>query len=116
MVRGLPESYLDRAKLIGKAMEGVEKVRLKLWRERGLYAPVDFILLTPDEAEVTQPFYLDMIEDSVILLDRGGFLRRKLEELRAKLVELGARRVELADGRWYWELKPGIKKGEVLEL
>jgi hypothetical protein len=29
---------------------------------------------------------------------------------------LGSRRVYLADGSWYWDLKPDFRPGEVVEL
>jgi len=104
--KGLPENYSDRLTAFREALRGVESMRLKLWRANGLYPLIDPILLTPEEADVTQPFYLDMVEASVILFDRGGFMRRRLDELKAELAKLGAKRIELPDGRWYWELVP----------
>ena len=44
------------------------------------------------------------------------FLARKLASLRLRLRELGSRRVELADGSWYWDLKPDVRPGEVIAL
>jgi hypothetical protein len=32
------------------------------------------------------------------------------------MAELGSRRVELADGSWYWDLKPDWRPGEVVDL
>jgi len=43
-------------------------------------------------------------------------MKKRLEKLKDKLSELKARKVLLADGKWYWELKPEIKKGKVIEL
>ena len=42
--------------------------------------------------------------------------RRKLAALRRRLAELGSRRIELADGSWYWDLKPDLRPGEMIEL
>ena len=29
---------------------------------------------------------------------------------------MGSRRIELADGSWYWDLKPNLRPGEMIEL
>jgi hypothetical protein len=112
----LPMRYSDRLKLFRELTRGVEGARMRLWRERGLYPLIDAILLTPEEASLSHPFYLDMMEEAVIVFDRDGFMEKKLEKLRERLKELGARRIQLLDGTWYWELKPTIKPGEVIEL
>lgn len=119
IARNLPDSYLERIRLFDEATRGIEKLRIELWREKGIYTPLDPIILKPEEARITQPFYLDMIDGCSIIIDRGGFLRRKLDELRKRLREIGARRIELADGRWYWDLGSRSRSGykrEVLEI
>jgi len=80
------------------------------------YWNIHFVPLTKEEAKETYPFYLDMVENSVIVFDRGGFMRRKLERLKKRMKELGTRKVFLPGGKWYWELKPGAKPGEEIEL
>lgn len=80
------------------------------------YWNIHFVPLTKEEAKETYPFYLDMVENSVIVFDRDDFMKRKLERLRDRMNELGTRKVFLPDGKWYWELKPGIKPGEEVEL
>lgn len=52
----------------------------------------------------------------VILFDPRGVLRRKLQSIRSRLRELGSRRIELADGSWYWDLKPDMRPGEIVTL
>lgn len=59
---------------------------------------------------------LDIVDHGVILFDRGGTLRRELDRLQDRLRLLGARKVALPGGRWYWDLKPDWKPGEVIEL
>jgi hypothetical protein len=77
---------------------------------------VDPILLTLSEAERTQPFYLDLLDNAVIVYDRDGFMCRILGGLRAKLKVLGVVKVELPDKSWYWVIKPGASFGEVIEV
>jgi uncharacterized protein len=73
------------------------------------------ILRTPEEARHTRPLYLDMTEDAVLLVDRGGFFQSVLDRLRARMRELGSVRRRW-NGFVYWELKPGMKLGEDIEL
>ncbi len=113
---GLPERYSDRVRLLRGILGGLEEVRLRLWRERGLYPLIDALMLTPEEASINHPFYLDLLEEAVIILDRDDFMKRRMMELRGRLREMGARRIRLPGGAWYWELKPDLKPGEVVEL
>lgn len=80
------------------------------------YWNIHFVPLTKEEAKETHPFYLDMVENSVIVFDRGDFMKKKLETLKKRMKELGTRKVFLPGGKWYWELKPGAKPGEEIEL
>jgi hypothetical protein len=111
----LPRSYSERVKWLRNILQGLEEFRIELWKKKGLYPLVDVIALTPEEAEVNNPVYLDMVEEAVILFDRG-FIEKKLKALRERLRALGARRVESPSGGWYWELKPTIRPGEVVEV
>ena len=110
----LPESYSDRLRLWRGIVAGLESERLRLWRERRLYPLIDPILLAPNEAERVQPFYLDLLDNAVIVYDRDGFMHRVLEGLRAKLKILGAIKVELPDKSWYWVIKPSAGFGEAI--
>jgi len=56
-----------------------------------------------------------MVEDAVILYDRGGFFRGVLDRLSRRLVELEAKRVRIGR-KWVWVLKERIENGEVVEL
>ncbi|GAB4108464.1 MAG: hypothetical protein Kow001_05830 [Acidobacteriota bacterium] len=58
---------------------------------------------------------MDMLDDAKLLVDRGGFFRRRLARLRRRLEELGARKIRMGD-RWYWDLKPDYQPGEIFEL
>jgi len=116
VIKDLPERYSERLKLFNEAVNGIGRLRLELWEKKRVYPLIDPIILTPEEASTNHPFYLDMVDGSILIFDRGNFMERKLEKLRNRLKELKARKVTLADGRWYWELKPEVKKGEVIEL
>jgi hypothetical protein len=74
------------------------------------------IVLEPEEIRRRPPLLLDLTSDSRILFDKGDFLKEELERLSADLKRLGAKKVMLSEDRWYWILKPGIKKGEIVSL
>ena len=78
-------------------------------------APVA-IYRSEEELADTPWLMLDMTDHGIVLFDPRSVLGRKLERLRARLQELGSRRIELADGSWYWDLKPGLRPGEVVTL
>jgi predicted nucleotidyltransferase len=94
---------------------------LEVWNrlraERGLpFVEWGLVTKTPEEAVVHSPLYLDIVEEGVVLLDRGQLMRDVFAAMRARMRELGSRRVWLADGSWYWDLKPDFRFGEVVEL
>ncbi|MGC8849398.1 MAG: nucleotidyltransferase domain-containing protein [Candidatus Bathyarchaeia archaeon] len=117
VARNMPKGMMDRMELMAKLMiklEGTD-VNRKL-RERGVSAWVQFHPLKPEEAKLHRPIYLDMVDDAVILLDRDGFIENILMGLKKRLRALKAKRVYLGDGSWFWDLKPDIKRGEVVEI
>lgn len=105
--KGLPRSRLDRPPIV---------FRLVRTLSEGFAHRISTILLTPEEAMVTKPYYLDMVEEAVILFDREGFFKGVLERLRDRMQELGSRRVRDSAGNPYWILKPGSKPGEEIIL
>ncbi len=76
---------------------------------------VSDIMLTPDEVKMHPPILLDLTEDALIVLDKDGFLRSVLDDIRERLNELGARKVKAKKG-YYWILKPDAGPGEVVEI
>ncbi|MDP2936093.1 MAG: nucleotidyltransferase domain-containing protein [Dehalococcoidia bacterium] len=93
-----------------------ERLRKEFSSPGGLPLPyISVILKERREAAYHSPLYLDLTEDARILLDRGGFFEGVLEEIRLRLKELGSQRKFLGEG-WYWDLKPDLKPGEVVEI
>lgn len=115
VVDGLPGARHERFALVARALD---RVRRKHGPLLASDEPFDWspILLTRDEARDHSPVYLDMTLDARILHDRDGFFRHVLEGLGARMRALGSRRVMLADGSWYWDLKPDYRFGEIVEL
>jgi len=86
----------------------------RLWKQ-GVYADFTELIYTRDEADRFHWVYLDMLEDAVILYDEKGFLQGIFERLRKRLKELGAQRRTIGKIRYY-DLKPDLVPGEVIEL
>ena len=85
-------------------------------REHGIHTGLSFYPLKPEEAERLPDLFLDLTEDAVILYDEDRLLERILLELKAKLLRQGAVRVFVDQDRWYWDLRPGYKFGEIVEI
>jgi hypothetical protein len=78
--------------------------------------PWNLIVKSPTEASARSPLYLDVVEDGILVLDRGRFFEDVLAGMRARMRELGSRRIFLGDGAWHWDLKPDFRFGEVVEI
>ena len=114
VIEGLPRSRLQRSYMFGEVEDSIKEVLEELW-DRGCFIAISPVLKTPEEARKISPLYLDMVEDAVIVYDRGGFFQSVLERLRRRLKELGAERVWIGK-KWYWRLKKDFKFGEVVSI
>jgi hypothetical protein len=85
-------------------------------RARGKGSLISDLLFTPEEIERHPPILLDIIEDGILLYDKGDYLRNVLLSIRDTLTKLGSRRVMTNRGGYYWVLKPDIKPGEVVRI
>jgi hypothetical protein len=113
----MPKSMSDRMEVMTKILMRLRETKTyRELRERGMSTWVQFHPLRVEEAKLNRPIYLDMVEDAIILLDREGFIKSVFTRLKKRLEELKARRVYLEDGSWFWDLKPDIKRGEVVEI
>jgi hypothetical protein len=115
VVEGLPESLDGR---MAEAAEVHELVRSseasRKVREAGRNPLISPLYFTPEELRKHPPIMLDLVEDAVILYDKG-VLREELLKLKRRMEELGSKKVQTSKGH-YWILKPGLKAGEVIEL
>jgi hypothetical protein len=110
VAEGFPRSLRDRRRPL---LEEWERVRAA----NGLASiPWNLVPKSVEEARYHSPLYLDVVEDGVLILDRGGFFAAVLAEMRQRMRALGSRRVFLEDGSWYWDLKPDFRFGEVVEI
>lgn len=73
------------------------------------------VLKTPLELRAGSPLYLDMTSWRLVLHDRGGVLEHYLADLAARMARLGTRRTEVKGGA-FWDYKPSLLPGEVVEL
>lgn len=85
-------------------------------KEKKLGTLISPVPLTPEEIKKTPPILLDLVTDGVILYDTDNSMKKQIEYLRNKLEEMSAKKIFLGDGRWYWDLKPNYKLGEVVEI
>jgi uncharacterized protein len=107
---GFPRALADRRRPL---LESGERARTA----RAL--PVvqwNLVTKSTGEARIHSPLYLDIVEDGILILDRGGFFEQVLSGMRARMRVLGSRRIFLDDGTWYWDLKPDFRFGEVVEI
>jgi len=107
---------------IGRRIEELMSIEESLGDEiewlygRGVRTGLSFYPLRVSEAERLPDLFLDLTEDAIILYDEGRLLEGLLMELRLRLLKDGAERVYVDDGGWYWDLLPGYRYGDVIEM
>jgi predicted nucleotidyltransferase len=114
--RSREEKRALRRRVVDLATEFENSGLMEELFQQGHLVDLEHRLYTKEEAQRTHIFYLDLTQDAILLVDRDGFFASKLEQVRQRMGELGTRRVYFEDGCWYWELKPGMQPGEVVEL
>ncbi len=108
----LPKEKLRRQELFIEVEDGLD---LEPLYNEGFYPNFSPVLKTVEEANFLTPLYLDMVEDAVILYDEEDFFKNILYILRANLKKHRAKRVSIGK-KWYWDLKPDLKYGEVVVI
>ena len=86
-----------------------------VWPDAARSLSLSPVLKTPDELQAGSPLYLDMTLWRIVLHDRDGVLERYLSTLADRMAQLGSRRTETKGGA-YWDYKPSMTPGEVVEL
>lgn len=110
----LPDGRLRRVEefaAVRKALSG----RLQSLTKEGIHTYLAPVFKTPREVHAGSLLFLDMIDDGRILYDRGSFWSAYLRDFQDRLKRLGAKKIVVGD-RWYWDLKPDYKVGEVFEI
>ena len=116
IIKNLPKSRFQRNRLLSSPLANLREMHsYEGLRMKGYFPDISPILYTPEEIQDTKPIFLDMVEDGEILLDNGTF-RDKLDDIKKSMSKLNSRKIMCGDGTWYWELKPGMKLGEVITL
>lgn len=113
--RTLPAGRLARVEDFAAHVESQVEPQLHALATQGIHTALSPVLKTTDEVQQGSPLFLDMTEDAWILYDRDDFFATWLSEFRIRLARQGARRVWRGD-RWYWDLRPGYRPGEVFEI
>jgi predicted nucleotidyltransferase len=117
ILKEAPDAYYKRLKPFMIAERELRKsTEYEKGRKKSFMPYLSYLILSQREAEKNLYIFLDMIEDSIILLDKADFFKKRLEELRHRLNLLGSKKIFLKDGSWYWDLKPDLLAGEVFEL
>lgn len=116
ILREAPREYWKRLQPFLPILRRLRKE--PCWKElegQGLTPFLSVLVLSLEEAKENHYFYLDMVEDARILVDRNSFFQGKLQSLQQRLKELGAKKIR-RNGGWYWDLKPDLKLGDEVIL
>ena len=85
-------------------------------KENNLGTLISPVPLTPSEVDKNPSILLDIVMDGIMLYDVDDFIENKMKSMRKKLKKMGSKRIFLDDKRYYWDLKPDYKLGEVVEI
>jgi hypothetical protein len=108
--RGEPVDKLLKVEAIDRIGEELD------WLYRnGVDTHISFLPLNPEEAKFFPPILLDVIHEGIPIFD-DGFYASLVREKTAILSRLKARRVSISEDEWFWDLKPDVKLGEVIEI
>jgi len=111
----LPKERSRRQEMFMEMEKELDKEIKKIYEKWGCYPYISPILKTKDDARNLSPLYLDMVTDAKILYDKNDFFKNVLEKLRLELKSLNARKITVGK-KWYWDLKPDYKFGEVIKI
>lgn len=111
------KDYFNMLKPLMDSFKELKKKEVyKKFLKKGIKPYLSFLVFSKKEALKNRWIYLDMLEDAIIIYDKNKFFEKKIKEFERKLKKFGSRKVKLPDGRWYWEIKPSLKAGEIFEI
>lgn len=110
----LPINRRERTDLIVELEEALTE-DFQAIHNQGITTCISAVIKSSDEAVFLSPLYLDLLEDAHVLLDRDRQIANIFQRLRKGLKKTGARRIWKGQ-RWYWDLKPDLTFGEVVEI
>ncbi len=111
------DDHYERLKPFVDIELGMRKnVSYERYLREGLMPCLSYLILSKAEADENHYVFLDMVEDSIVLFDDGGYFKGRLSALKKRLSSLGSKKVQLGNGSWYWDLKPDLKLGEEFVL
>lgn len=84
--------------------------------KKDIYGEISPLFMTREELSSNPLILLDIMEEGIILFERNYCFTKMLKKMRKEIKKMGSRKVSLPDGSWYWELKPGWKPGELIEV
>ncbi len=108
------ESRFDIFNEIDKELRSSREYRVL--REKQLGRLISPVPLKLEEIKKNPPILLDIVTDGIILYDTDNFMREWITNLKTKLEEKGVKKIFISEGKWYWDLKPDYKLGDVLEI
>jgi len=97
-------------------IEARETKEYKELFENEIYAEVSPYIATIEGIRENPLILLDIMNEGIILYEKGKYFRELIKKFKEKIKELGSRKVYLEDGSYYWELKPDWKPGELVEI
>lgn len=112
--RGSRTAAFDGAIASQWALEGDSAIQRL--RENGVPTYFSFAVFSESRFADTPWLLLDISHHGIILFDPHEVVRRKLAALRERLKELGSQRIEMPNGDWYWDIKPDMVPGEIVDL
>lgn len=108
------EGRLKRMEAFVKFVEIPLDPQRALFEKDGFEMEISPLILNDEESRAFLPLYLDMVKHHILIVDHEDFLKKKLKQVEEKMQRWGSRKKEIG-GHWYWEIKPGLKWGEVLD-
>ena len=116
VANGLPRDIGMRIKETNYIHEYLKESKAYIsLRKSNMSGLISDIFFMPEEIKGHPPLLLDIIDDGIVLYDRGSFLSNELKLLKQKLEAQKARKVKTEKGH-FWILKPDAISGEVVEI